>query len=149
VLLNCVGCAPPGVAPGAATSLPRSFNFRHQQQQAIKLNKQHPSELYQWWIVDSLALQAHAAATASHFSAMKQAAAEAAAAEQHSGSSSSSSKARGSGTAASSRAADAGLGVSQLLQLAEGMAARLLAKSDKHNSWDAVMLYLGLLQAQV
>ena len=28
----------------------------------MKLNKQHPSEQYQWWVVTTIALQAHAAA---------------------------------------------------------------------------------------
>jgi hypothetical protein len=48
------------------------------------------------------------------------------------------------------------LGADKLLQLAEAMAARLLSKLQGAGaagggvaSWEAVMLYLGLLQAQV
>lgn len=101
----------------------------------MKLKKQHPSEQYQWWVVCSLALQAHSAA----------AQAQLAAAQGHS-------TANG---AQQATAPAAGLGADKLLQLAEAMAARLLSKQQAGAagatgpSWEAVMLYLGLLQAQV
>jgi hypothetical protein len=110
----------------------RSFNFREQQQVAMKLNKQHPSEHYQWWVVTTIALQAHAAAAQAQLQ-----------------------QPNANGTAAAAGGAAAGLGADKLLQLAEAMAARLLSKQQGGGgaaslpSWEAVMLYLGLLQAQV
>ena len=114
-------------------SMCRSFSFSAQQQVAMKLNKLHPSELYQWWVVASLALQAHTAAVQARLSAPAATAA-----------SSSSSGSSGQPPAA----AAAGLGADKLLALAEAMAGRLLAKGGPH-SWESVMMYLGLLQAQV
>jgi hypothetical protein len=111
----------------------RAFSFSAQQQVAMKLNKLHPSELYQWWVVASLALQAHTAAVQARLSTP----AVTAASTTSSGS---------SGQPAS--AAAAGLGADKLLALAEAMAGRLLAKGGPH-SWESVMMYLGLLQAQV
>jgi hypothetical protein len=120
-------------------SMCRSFSFSAQQQVAMKLNKLHPSELYQWWVVASLALQAHTAAVQARLSAPA-----ATAASSSSSSSSSSSGSSGQPPAA----AAAGLGADKLLALAEAMAGRLLAKGGPH-SWESVMMYLGLLQAQV
>lgn len=102
----------------------------------MKLNKLHPSELYQWWVVASLALQAHTAAVQARLSTPAGTAASA----SSSGSSSSSGQ--------PPAAAAAGLGADKLLALAEAMAGRLLAKGGPH-SWEPVMMYLGLLQAQV
>lgn len=104
----------------------------------MKLNKLHPSELYQWWVVASLALQAHTAAVQARLSTPAGTAASA----SSSGSSSSSSSGQPPAAAA------AGLGADKLLALAEAMAGRLLAKGGPH-SWESVMMYLGLLQAQV
>ena len=42
----------------------RLFDFTKQQQLVLKLQKQFPKEQYQWWLVDTLLLQARAAATA-------------------------------------------------------------------------------------
>lgn len=102
----------------------------------MKLNKLHPSELYQWWVVASLALQAHTAAVQARLCTPAGTAASA----SSSGSSSSSGQ--------PPAAAAAGLGADKLLALAEAMAGRLLAKGGPH-SWESVMMYLGLLQAQV
>jgi hypothetical protein len=110
----------------------------------MKLNKQHPSEQYQWWVVTTIALQAHAAAAQAQ---LQQSAATP--------------DANGTAAAAAAAAAGAGagLGADKLLQLAEAMAARLLSKQQggggaaaagkSSASWEAVMLYLGFLQAQV
>lgn len=106
----------------------------------MKLNKSHPNELYQWWVVASLALQAHAAAVQVRL---------APAPADSTGSSSGSSQPAGMAAAA---AAGAGLGADKLLALAEAMAGRLLAKPPAQggqHSWESVMMYLGLLQAQV
>lgn len=99
----------------------------------MKLNKLHPNELYQWWVITTLALQCHEAA--------------ATAASGGADSTSSDSKAEGAVTAAPA----AGMGADKLLQLAEAMAARLLSKHTGccPPSWESVMMYLGLLQAQV
>jgi hypothetical protein len=116
----------------------------------MKLNKQHPSEQYQWWVVTALALQAHTAAAQAQLQQQQTPAAGA--------------DANGTpAAAAAAAAAGAGLGADKLLQLAEAMAARLLSKQQGAGaaggaaggaaagvaSWEAVMLYLGLLQAQV
>lgn len=97
----------------------------------MKLNKLHPSELYQWWVVASLALQAHAAAVQARLAP-----------------STSSSDAQPPAAAAAAGGSGAGLGADKLLALAEAMAGRLLGKGGQH-SWESVMMYLGLLQAQV
>lgn len=105
----------------------------------MKLNKSHPNELYQWWVVASLALQAHAAAVQARLAP--------APADSATGSSGDSSQPLGL-----SAAAGAGLGADKLLALAEAMAGRLLAKPPAQggqHSWESVMTYLGLLQAQV
>ncbi len=87
-----------------------------QQQVALKLNKQFPSEHYAWWVIDSILLQARAAARA---------------------------------TAAG--AAAPAIGADRLLQLACSMISRQLAKAEggKIQGREAVMVYLGVLQAQV
>lgn len=112
----------------------RSFSYTAQQQVAMKLNKLHPNELYQWWVVASLALQAHAAAVQARL------------APAAAGSTSSSSQVLPAG------GGGAGLGADKLLALAEAMAGRLLGKAPAQggqHSWESVMMYLGLLQAQV
>lgn len=108
----------------------------------MKLNKSHPNELYQWWVVASLALQAHAAAVQARL----------APAPADSTGSTGSSSSQPAGLAAAAAAAGAGLGADKLLALAEAMAGRLLAKPPAQggqHSWESVMMYLGLLQAQV
>lgn len=105
----------------------------------MKLNKAHPNELYQWWVVASLALQAHAAAVQARL-------AHPAAADTTSSSS------QQSAAAAVAGGAGAGLASDKLLALAEAMAGRLLGKAPAQggqHSWESAMLYLGLLQAQV
>lgn len=108
-----------------------------QQQAALKLQKAFPSERHQWWIVDSIALQAHAAADADAVAAA----------------------AAGDGDAAAAAAAVAGtgaaaggvsLGADRLLQLAESMAGRLVAqRGGGIQGVEALDLYLGILHAQV
>eukprot|EP00878_Enallax_costatus_P012918 GHUV01013490.1.p1 GENE.GHUV01013490.1~~GHUV01013490.1.p1 ORF type:complete len:462 (+),score=166.78 GHUV01013490.1:239-1624(+) len=116
----------------------RSFNFQAQQQVAMKLNKTHPNELYQWWVITSLALQAH------------EAAANAAVAANHSTERRGTPAAGGGTSNGGATAAGGGLGADKLLQLAEAMAGRLLSKHTGccPPSWECAMLYLGLLQAQ-
>jgi hypothetical protein len=104
----------------------------------VKLNKLHPNELYQWWVVASLALQAHTAAVQARLEPPAPA-----------------STSNGQSSAAAAPAAGgsgAGLGADKLLALAEAMAGRLLNKAPAQggqHSWESVMMYLGLLQAQV
>lgn len=133
----------------------RSFNFQSQQQIAMKLNKTHPNELYQWWVITSLALQAHEAAVKASLAAS--ASSQALATTQTlSGASITPGKAvPGSASPAAGgptlTPVPGGLGAHQLLQLTEAMAGRLLSKHSGccPPSWECAMLYLGLLQAQV
>jgi tetratricopeptide (TPR) repeat protein len=101
----------------------------------MRLNKARPSELYQWWVVTSLALQAHQAAAAAQL------------AQPPAGDTASNGQQQQPAAAAAG-----GLSPDKLLQLAEAMAGRLLSKAPaqggQQHSWEAVMLYLGLLQAQ-
>lgn len=116
----------------------------------MKLNKLRPSELYQWWVVSSLALQAHAAAVQARLQTPANSSPAADASGGSNGTSSGNSSSS-SGQAPPPSAA-AALGADKLLALAEAMAGRLLSKAPAqggHHSWESVMLYLGLLQAQV
>eukprot|EP00879_Flechtneria_rotunda_P031357 GHRR01034248.1.p1 GENE.GHRR01034248.1~~GHRR01034248.1.p1 ORF type:complete len:433 (+),score=157.77 GHRR01034248.1:1526-2824(+) len=119
----------------------RCFNFQEQQAVAVKLNKLRPSEQYQWWMVDSMALQVHAAAAKAALAHTGQ--------DNHSAGSIAAPNSTSSG---SGSAGGSGLATGQLLQLAEGMAGRLLSKQlqggQQGPTWEEVMLYLGLLQAQ-
>jgi hypothetical protein len=104
----------------------------------MRLSKQHPGERYQWWVVTTLALQAHEANVCAQL-------ARPAASPPHGDT---------NGAACSTDSQPpAGLGADKLLQLAEAMAGRLLAKppasGQQHHSWEEVMMFLGLLQAQV
>jgi hypothetical protein len=106
-----------------------------QQQAALKLQKAFPSERHQWWVVDSIALQAHAAADAQRVAAAAAAAAASGAA---------------AAGAAPAAAAAGSLGPERLLQLAESMSARLVAqKGGAIQGVEALDLYLGVLFAQV
>lgn len=109
----------------------------------MKLNKSHPNELYQWWVIASLALQAHVAAVQARL---------ATGADTTATTSSSNSGGGGSEQGPASGSSSAGLAADKLLALAEAMAGRLLSKAPAqggHHSWESVMMYLGLLQAQV
>jgi len=109
----------------------------------MKLNKSHPKELYQWWVIASLALQAHAAAVQARLATD---------ADTMAAKSSSSSGGGGCKQGPAAGSSSAGLAADKLLALAEAMAGRLLSKAPAqgaHHSWESVMMYLGLLQAQV
>ncbi|KAI8469814.1 MAG: N-acetyltransferase B complex non catalytic subunit-domain-containing protein [Monoraphidium minutum] len=115
----------------------RDFNFAKQQQAALRLQKAFPSERHQWWVVDSIALQARAAADA--------------AALPPPASPPRGSAAPGPDAAPVTAAAGGGgaLGGAQLLQLAESMAARLVAqRGGGIQGVEALDLYLGVLVAQ-
>ncbi|GBF93925.1 hypothetical protein Rsub_06174 [Raphidocelis subcapitata] len=102
----------------------RDFSFVKQQQAALKLQKSFPSERHQWWVVDSILLQAHAAADASRLGA-------------------------GAAAAAAAAPAAGALGADRLLQLAESMAARLVAqRNGAIQGVEALDLYLGILYTQ-
>ena len=112
----------------------RDGHFVKQQQAALRLQKAFPSERFQWWVVDSIALQAHAAA-------------DAAAVAANGGGSSGS----GGSAAPTAAAPGAAMGAPQLLRLAESMAARLAqqpGREGKLESVEALDLYLGILHAQ-
>lgn len=104
----------------------------------MKLNKLHPSELYQWWVITTLALQVHQTAATTAITAC-------------SSSTNGDSKEQGSTATPVVPTAAAGMGADKLLQLAEAMAFRLLSKHTGccPPSWESAMMYLALLQAQV
>jgi hypothetical protein len=110
-----------------------------QQQAALRLQKAFPSERHQWWIVDSITLQAHAAADAARLTppppALSAAGAEPAPAPAQ---------------AAAAAPAAGALGGERLLQLAESMSARLVAqRGGGVQGVECLDLYLGILFAQV
>lgn len=111
------------LAHGAFGACVRDFAFVRQQAVALRCAKQFGGDAYQWWVVDSLVLQAREASAA-------EAAAAAAAGDGGSG-------------------VGGALGGSKLLQLAESMAGRLAARGKELQGREAAMLYLGILQAQV
>ncbi len=101
------------------------------QQVALKLMKQFPksADVFVWWVVDAILLQARAAAK------------QATTAESGSASQTST---------AAAGAAGPGLGAGKLLQLAEGMMLRQMNKSGASPPGrEVLMTYLGVLQAQV
>ncbi len=118
---------------GLFASYVREFAFVKQQQAALKLQKAFPLERHQWWVVDSIVLQAHAGADAAQIAA-------AAATDTRPG---------GGGAAVAVAAPAGALGADRLLQLAESMSARLVAqRGGGIQGSEALDLYLGILTAQ-